>query len=119
MPDSRNAAATAAETSSSSVGRIRAALEELNFRTERIEHRRDLRSGGATANHDDGLRHRAKTPGIAVSRRQFAPGTESSAGAAWAKDNLVGLQCQTARSHDRVRIHEPSHACMLMNLNPR
>ena len=94
-------------------------MEELNFRTERIEHRRDLRSGGATANHDDGLRHRAKTPGIAVSRSQIRAGNrESSAGAARAQDDLVGLQGQTARRHHRVRIGEPRHTGMLVNLNP-
>ena len=93
------------ETSSSSVGRMRAArLEQLHPGAELGEHRRDLHAGRAGADHHHRLRHGGQRPGVAVGARQLEPGhVEPATDAAGADDDLVRNEARAALRRERVR----------------
>ena len=108
MPAARKASATAADTSSSSVGRMRAAAwNSSHARAEGVEDRRDLHAGRAAADDQHRRRNRRQAPGIAVRRRQLESGDrEPPADAARAEDDLLGAKAQPALRLDGVRVHE-------------
>ena len=77
MPALRKAAATAADTSSSSVGRMRGPLEELDARTKCVEDRGDLHPRRSGAKHQHRRRDEVKPQASLWVFVNSKPGTES------------------------------------------
>ena len=107
-PASLKAAAIAADTSWSSVRRMRGpASNRWTRAAEGVEDRRDLRAGRAGADDQHRRWNRGQSPGVAVCGRQLGPGHgQRSADTPGTDDDLVGVQAQAPIGHDGVRVGE-------------
>ena len=103
-PDARNASATAAETSSSSVGRMRGPLwKSCDLRAEGVEDRGDLNPGRARADAPASTAGPRSGPRRPVRARQLEAGDrEAPARAARAEDDPVRPEPQPALGLDFV-----------------
>ena len=117
MPDSRKAAATAADTSSSSVVRMRGPAWKSWTREPKALKIEATCTPVAPAAHDQHRRRdRGQAPGIAVGGGQLEAGDwKPPARAARAKDELVSLQAQSTLGFDGVRIDEARSAGLFMD----
>ena len=117
MPDARKAAATAADTSSSSVGRMRGPAWKSWTREPKalkIEATCTPVAPAPTTNIDGGTA--VEAPGIAVGGGQLEAGNwQPPARAARAEDDLVGVQPQPTLGFDGVRIDEACGAGLLVD----
>ena len=111
-PHSRNAEATAAEISSSSVGRMRGPRwKSCTREPNALKTEATCAPVAPAANHQHRRRHGGQAPGVAVRVRELESGdVEPPTDSARAKDEFFRLQPQPGRRFDRVRIDEPRSA---------